>query len=160
MMVRYFENERDVVDHLLEVDGYKFGIKGELNERELKLWTNVIARRLVNDGIIKSVHNVTEIYYVKRAEKQKQGLFDFKIKAKKKRGTVINFWDYVREITVMDVYVIVNKIQDMDLFNNIEPFLLDCETIESLFDDNGEYIGSSKPIDDYILFRDEDDDDD
>lgn len=147
MVTRYYEKEEDAIERIVDADGYRFNIRGNLNETQLKTWINVIKQRLVADGVIDSSANVSEVIYIKQHEKQ----IIPKTELKRSSEGIINFWDYVRMIDSMIVYIVIDEVLDEDLYSNLEPLILDCETIESLFDADGNYIGSSRSIDEYIV---------
>lgn len=147
MVTRYYEKEEDAIERIVDADGYRFNIRGNLNETQLKTWINVIKQRLVADGVIDSSADVSEVIYIKQHEKQ----IIPKTELKRSSEGIINFWDYVRMIDSMIVYIVIDEVLDEDLYSNLEPLILDCETIESLFDTDGNYIGSSRSIDEYIV---------
>ena len=147
MVTRYYEKEEDAIEIIVDADGYRFNIRGNLNETQLKTWINVIKQRLVADGVIDSSADVSEVIYIKQHEKQ----IIPKTELKRSSEGIINFWDYVRMIDSMIVYIVIDEVLDEDLYSNLEPLILDCETIESLFDADGNYIGSSRSIDEYIV---------
>lgn len=147
MVTRYYEKEEDAIERIVDADGYRFNIRGNLNETQLKTWINVIKQRLVADGVIDSSADVSEVIYIKQHEKQ----IIPKTELKRSSEGIINFWDYVRMIDSMIVYIVIDEVLDEDLYSNLEPLILDCETIESLFDADGNYIGSSRSIDEYIV---------
>ena len=147
MVTRYYEKEEDAIERIVDADGYRFNIRGNLNETQLKTWINVIKQRLVADGVIDSSADVSEVIYIKQHKKQ----IIPKTELKRSSEGIINFWDYVRMIDSMIVYIVIDEVLDEDLYSNLEPLILDCETIESLFDADGNYIGSSRSIDEYIV---------
>ena len=105
MVTRYYEKEEDAIERIVDADGYRFNIRGNLNETQLKTWINVIKQRLVADGVIDSSADVSEVIYIKQHEKQ----IIPKTELKRSSEGIINFWDYVRMIDSMIVYIVIDE---------------------------------------------------
>lgn len=149
MIIRYFDNEADAINRILDADGYRFTIKGNLSKVQLEMWLNTVANRLEADNIIASQDDIAEVLYIKQSEKIRND--NKRTQLQKQEGVIINFWDYIKEIDVLIIYILLENVDPEDRAYNLEPLLLDCETIGSLFDDTGVYRGSSKTADEYVV---------
>lgn len=145
MIIEYMASEKNIVDRILNEDGYRFVAKGEVTEQKIRDWVNIVSERLRREDVVKSMSDIESVIIIQDSKKVLKGNkphSDMKI---------ISILDYYDDVDITIIYLILNK-GERDEFNMkyTVPLILDCETIESLFDRNGEYIGSRRNVEDYM----------
>lgn len=146
MIIEYIENENDVINRIWNESGYRFAAKGDITEQKVRDWATVVSERLRLENVIESISDIKSIIVIqnsKRVAKDNKPTSDMKI---------ISLFDYYEEVNTTIIYLIIynDKIVDRFSMENVIPLILDCETIDSLFDTNKNYIGSKRNIGDYM----------
>lgn len=145
MNIEYFEDESEIIDLILNSDGYRFQFQGEMTKSQIKALSNAVEARLIQEKAMSKGLIITNIYVVMTKKKQ--------IQRKKVVGDVLNISDFYKDVDMTIVYMILDsdKIEDDIGVGITIPLMLDCETISGLFDINGNYIGSQKEINESYL---------
>lgn len=142
-MLRILDSDEDIVEIITDEIGYKFDFIGSINMLFINEWCNVLITRLLMEKVINS-SCISDIIVVPDKVKKRN-------KKYKSNSKVVSLQEYYEEINVFSIYVLMNDkgILDEYSFNNLMPLILDCELIEDLFNDYGEYIGSDRDISDF-----------
>lgn len=145
MYVHHLEQEIDIVEDILEAKGYRFQLKGEATKSQINVLIQAVETRLEQEKAITKGPAIKEAYIIPIRKKQ--------IQRKKAVGDVILLSDFYREIDMTAVYIILDsdKIEDELAVDITIPLIMDCETLNDLFDINGKYIGSSKEVDESLI---------
>lgn len=145
MKILRVESEADAIDIIANEDGYRFVAKGEVTDNKIREWIAILGERLKQENVIKSSSDIETVIVIEGTKKKLTGRSSSDMK-------IISLSDYYEDIDVVTLLVILNQEKIVDDFNmrNIIPLILDCETIDELFNNNGEYVGFHRELDTYM----------
>lgn len=146
MNIHYLEREQDIVDTILEADGYRFQIKGTVTQSQVKVLAQMVETRLTQEGAISKGPIIKDVYVIATQKRE--------IQRKKAVGDVVSLSDFYRDIDMTIVYILLCSERVVDEFtvNITLPLLMDCESIDDLFDADGYYTGSQRGIEESLIF--------
>lgn len=147
MIIELMTNEEDIVDSIANEDGYRFTAKGNITDTALRTWVSIIENRLRREGVTNSGSSIKEVIIIPGNKR----IYKKNIK-RAEESKVVSLADFCEDIKTAVIYItlVTEKIVDKYSLNIIMPLLMDCESIDSLFGADGEYIGSHKSVDDYM----------